>query len=331
MGFFDGFKKKEVELPPPPLPPITNTINNINNNSNTNISQIGNQDNKNLNNLDIGLLKDNLNLNISLNKNNINQNSSNGSINNSNTNINIEQKNLNLDGINTNIDKDKINLNDNNLEIRDNIKRNNEIIEDKKTIESIVLNENNQSNSIKNNENKELSIPEKLPGLPEKIFNMPEKKLPELKINNLENNSTDNYKDDLAVFKNFSDSDAKIEFEIPVFSDANEEEILKNINSKIDLNVFDFEEPDSNIMYNIGNTKKFDKKPLFIRTDHYSSILATIDSVKEYTTNSPTIIYNLENLKKNQDIEHKKLKNCIEDIQRKIIYVDKVLFEKEVF
>ncbi|MEM4397000.1 MAG: hypothetical protein QW757_00060 [Candidatus Woesearchaeota archaeon] len=333
MGFFDSFKKKEIELPPPPLPPLSNNINDQINNSNSILSQIDNKDNKNI---DITTLNNKLNNN--LNNNLIQNNYSDNKI--SSVGLNsLEEKNLNLVGINKDIDK--INLNAKNIENNVAIKNNNNNFSSKRDmdIESLVLNETNQINSIIVEDNKEhkynkensLIIPDTLPSLPEKIFNIPEKKLPELKINNEENNLIKENAEDLEVFKNISQTDAKIEFDIPVFSDANEEEILKNFDNKINLNVFDFEEPNSDILYNVSNTKKFDKKPLFIRTDHYSSILATIDSVKEYTINSPTIIYNLENLKKNQDIEHKKFKNCIEDIQRKIIYVDNLLFKQEVY
>ncbi|MEM2131109.1 MAG: hypothetical protein QXR96_01170 [Candidatus Woesearchaeota archaeon] len=304
MGFFDGFKKKEVELPPPPLP-VGLSENFSKNYSNNNINN--NTNNTNLNSLEskIDISKD------------INSKKEIDAFSNEQTslfsNINIEKNNMNND-FNKNLTENIDNKDKNNI-INNNFIENNKI--NNMTTQNFDKDIKNNERDTKEDFNKNKLIPNELPSLP-----FQEKKIDKQINQNFEN---------IEVFKNISDSNDKIEFEIPVFSDANEEEILKNINSKIDLNVFDFEEPDSNIMYNIGNTKKFDKKPLFIRTDHYSSILATIDSVKEYTTNSPTIIYNLENLKKNQDIEHKKLKNCIEDIQRKIIYVDKVLFEKEVF
>lgn len=69
------------------------------------------------------------------------------------------------------------------------------------------------------------------------------------------------------------------------------------------------------------------KKPLFIRTDQYSKILLNLDTLKEYVRQSSEIIYSLENLKRNADIEHNSYKNSLEDIQRKLIYVDKVIFE----
>ncbi|NTV24404.1 MAG: hypothetical protein HGA85_08640 [Nanoarchaeota archaeon] len=71
------------------------------------------------------------------------------------------------------------------------------------------------------------------------------------------------------------------------------------------------------------------KKPLFIRTDMYSEVLTAVDVIRDYVEESGELIYGLENIKKNTDIEHQEYKKTMEEIQRKIIYVDKVLFEKE--
>ena len=66
--------------------------------------------------------------------------------------------------------------------------------------------------------------------------------------------------------------------------------------------------------------------PLFIRTDNYGQILTNIDTMQNYIKESPNIIYMLKNLKKNTDLEHKNYAKTLEDIQRKLIYVDNVLF-----
>ncbi len=70
------------------------------------------------------------------------------------------------------------------------------------------------------------------------------------------------------------------------------------------------------------------KKPLFIRTDYYTQVLSTIDAIKSYVGESSEVIYTLENLKKNAEIEHKNYRSTLEDMQRKLIYIDKVLFER---
>ena len=48
--------------------------------------------------------------------------------------------------------------------------------------------------------------------------------------------------------------------------------------------------------------------------------------MQNYIKESPNIIYMLKNLKKNTDLEHKNYAKTLEDIQRKLIYVDNVLF-----
>ena len=71
----------------------------------------------------------------------------------------------------------------------------------------------------------------------------------------------------------------------------------------------------------------FPKKPLYIRTDRYSQIISNIDTMKQYIDESTETIYGLKNLKRNQDVEHKNYKQTLENIQRKLIYVDKLLFK----
>lgn len=69
------------------------------------------------------------------------------------------------------------------------------------------------------------------------------------------------------------------------------------------------------------------KRPLFIRTDHYRQMLNAFIDIKDNLKQSEEIIYRLENLKKNSDVEFSHYKTGIEDIQRKFIYIDKSIFE----
>ncbi|MBN2422691.1 hypothetical protein JXB41_05660 [Candidatus Woesearchaeota archaeon] len=78
--------------------------------------------------------------------------------------------------------------------------------------------------------------------------------------------------------------------------------------------------------YDYDKHKKI-KKPLFVRTDNYRQILNNFIDIKDILTESEEIIYRLENLKKNADLEYSEHKRTIEDIQRKLIYIDKSLFE----
>ncbi len=129
-------------------------------------------------------------------------------------------------------------------------------------------------------------------------------------------------------FSSFSSSIPSFDIEkeeIPSFSTQEETNIKEEAESLPILEIFDSEEEMPNMDFRHSELKK----PLFIRTDYFSQVLSTLDSIKEYVTESPEIISGLENLKKNSDIENRNYKNSLEDIQRKLIYIDKVLFEKE--
>jgi len=104
---------------------------------------------------------------------------------------------------------------------------------------------------------------------------------------------------------------------IPFFSD-----VESNKGELEVLPIIDTEQPQyTNFKYQNLN------KPLFIRTDYYSQILSSIERIKSHVVESSEIIYSVENLKRNADMEHEYYKQVLEDIQRKLIYVDKVLFE----
>jgi hypothetical protein len=119
----------------------------------------------------------------------------------------------------------------------------------------------------------------------------------------------------------------EIQEEIPYFEDVETEQELVEPPVLEDIPVLDIEEKTKR--YHDYRHKHL-SKPLFVRTDNYSMILNTVDTMKNYVDESAEIVYSLENLKKNADIEHVKYKNTLEDIQRKIIYVDKVLFGSKV-
>jgi hypothetical protein len=106
--------------------------------------------------------------------------------------------------------------------------------------------------------------------------------------------------------------------EVPFFS---EPQVLVDLPS---IEITDSE--NEQVIRPVVNTKK----PLFIRTDCYSNVLSTIDTINDYISLSADTIYTLENLKKNTEVEHNNYKSAMEDIQRKLIYIDKILFEKGV-
>ncbi|MBD3203324.1 hypothetical protein GF327_03460 [Candidatus Woesearchaeota archaeon] len=84
----------------------------------------------------------------------------------------------------------------------------------------------------------------------------------------------------------------------------------------------DMEEP-----YSYDRHKKL-RKPLFIRTDDFRQVLDYFIDIKDLLNESEEIVYRTENLKKNMDFEYKSFKDSIEDMQRKLIYIDKTLFEE---
>ncbi len=69
------------------------------------------------------------------------------------------------------------------------------------------------------------------------------------------------------------------------------------------------------------------KRPLFVRTDNYRQMLNAFIDIKDDLKQNEEIIYRLENLKKNADVEYNEYKKAVEDIQRKLIYIDKSVFE----
>ena len=112
--------------------------------------------------------------------------------------------------------------------------------------------------------------------------------------------------------------------EIPYFTNVKVEPQKDEFEELFNLPVIDVEEDTESY----GRFKYRDlKKPLFIRTDHYSQILTNIDTMKTYVEESSDKISMLNNLKRNADIEHKKYKQVLEDVQRKLIYIDRVLFD----
>jgi hypothetical protein len=68
-------------------------------------------------------------------------------------------------------------------------------------------------------------------------------------------------------------------------------------------------------------------KPLYVRTDEYRKMLDNFIDIKNLCTALDETVFRLENLKKNQDNELADYKSTSEDIQRKLLYIDKTIFE----
>ncbi|MDP7140797.1 MAG: hypothetical protein QF362_01455 [Candidatus Woesearchaeota archaeon] len=68
--------------------------------------------------------------------------------------------------------------------------------------------------------------------------------------------------------------------------------------------------------------------PLFVKQDSYRSILEGISIIKDKLKQSEDLVLNLNNIKNSKDKEFERWRTSLEDMQRKLIYVDKILYEK---
>lgn len=68
-------------------------------------------------------------------------------------------------------------------------------------------------------------------------------------------------------------------------------------------------------------------KPLFIRVGDYREVLQGTANIKSHLKEADSVIQRVNELKDEQEKEFNRWKSIIEDINRKMIYVDKVLFE----
>jgi len=70
-----------------------------------------------------------------------------------------------------------------------------------------------------------------------------------------------------------------------------------------------------------------DMKPLFVKSDDYKEIMKDIKGIKSKINESENILVNLNEIKAQKDKEFSKIHKQIEDIQRKLIYIDKTVFK----
>ncbi len=70
------------------------------------------------------------------------------------------------------------------------------------------------------------------------------------------------------------------------------------------------------------------RKPLFIKTNQYRDAKSSVSSMRNKLNEADEISYRMDNLKEDQDSQFELFHKKIEDIQRKLIYIDKTIFEK---
>jgi hypothetical protein len=73
------------------------------------------------------------------------------------------------------------------------------------------------------------------------------------------------------------------------------------------------------------------KGPVFIKIDEYKEIIDTISLIKAKINESKNLIKQINDLKNEEDNELEVWSNELDEIERKIHYVDKTLFEPESF
>lgn len=72
------------------------------------------------------------------------------------------------------------------------------------------------------------------------------------------------------------------------------------------------------------------EKPLFIRTIQFSQILQNIDYAKSKLIECEAIRKNIAELKISQDREQESYRELLEDIERKLLFIDRTIFKTEL-
>jgi len=71
------------------------------------------------------------------------------------------------------------------------------------------------------------------------------------------------------------------------------------------------------------------KMPVFVKIDEYSDILDMMADIKEKLNNAKVVLNNLEELKEREDSEIDSWRSSVEEIEKKIQFVDHTLFEPD--
>jgi len=74
--------------------------------------------------------------------------------------------------------------------------------------------------------------------------------------------------------------------------------------------------------------KKILDKPLFVNANDYKSVLGALTTIKTKVNDSEKILAELNELKNIKDKTFEKWRTDLEDIQRKLLYIDKTLYEE---
>ncbi|MFP4424204.1 MAG: hypothetical protein ACLFP2_03140 [Candidatus Woesearchaeota archaeon] len=71
--------------------------------------------------------------------------------------------------------------------------------------------------------------------------------------------------------------------------------------------------------------------PVFVRIDEYKDVLDVIELVKTKIKESKTTLARINELKNTEDAEIETWTNELDEVERKIEFIDRTLFEPEAF
>jgi hypothetical protein len=77
----------------------------------------------------------------------------------------------------------------------------------------------------------------------------------------------------------------------------------------------------------ILNAIGIEKEPIFVRVDDYREILEGMTRIRNNLKEATDLVLRLNELKNEEDKEFDKWRLELEDVQRKLMYVDKIIFE----
>ena len=113
--------------------------------------------------------------------------------------------------------------------------------------------------------------------------------------------------------------------DFPEITGESEEDIIKKVNVEKEKPA----EPEFDIEKEFDFAPREDKitGPFYISSLNYQKIMGRIKTTRAFLKNSSDKLIPLNDLKDKEDKQFKNYKGILEDIQRKLIFIDKTLFE----
>ena len=107
---------------------------------------------------------------------------------------------------------------------------------------------------------------------------------------------------------------------LPAEKEINFEEV-----QRIEEDEFEVEQ---DMIESLKETRNLDfSKPLFVLIDNYRGVLEELSETKNLLKNSEDILFRMNGLKNEMDKKYGLWNSQLEDVQRKLVFVDKTLFE----